>query len=280
MAFDSTSIQSTSERMEKKLVEFAQPLKPYMPALGRFLVVATFFEDAFRIMAQWKIQRTFLEQTRRMPSSVASVYLAINVLCMLVCSTGTVTKRHVGLSVLVLATVIGTQALMYGLVFDMLYFLRNLSIMGGLLLCLSESLVRQQRTKAATIMFSLPQLSESDRHKYFQLMGRILLVLLFIGFIFNGEWGVVRVACSLVGCAACVMVVVGFRAKWSALFLVSLLSVMNVILNNWWSSHASSYRRDFAKYDFFQTLSIIGGLLLLISLGPGGLSYDERKKEF
>lgn len=194
---------------------------------------------------------------------------------MLACSFAVIAKRYPDFAVGGLFGVVIAQSLGYGLIFDMSFFLRNLSVLGGLLMVLSDSLVKRRQMFAA-----LPQLSENDRRMYFQLAGRILLIFLFLGFIFNGEWSLTRVAISVVGFAACVMVVVGFKAKWSAMFLVLFLSVFNLIINNWWSVHATHPQRDFLKYDFFQTLSIMGGLLLLVSMGPGGLSMDEKKKAF
>ena len=52
---------------------------------------------------------------------------------------------------------------------------------------------------------------------------------------------------SIVGLAACGMVAVGFKAKWSAAFLVLVLSAFNVFANNWWSVHSAHPQRDFLK---------------------------------
>ena len=52
---------------------------------------------------------------------------------------------------------------------------------------------------------------------------------------------------SIIGLAACVMVAVGFKAKWSAAFLVLVLSVFNVFANNWWSVQSGHPQRDFLK---------------------------------
>jgi hypothetical protein len=74
----------------------------------------------------------------------------------------------------------------------------------------------------------------------FQLAGRILLIFLFVGFIFQGSWSIARVLVSVVGLGACIMVAVGFKAKYSASFLVALLSIFNVLINNWYVSYTAS----------------------------------------
>ena len=126
--------------------------------------------------------------------------------------------------------VVITQALGYGLIFDLNFFLRNLSVMGGLLMVLSDSWVRKKFAPAG-----LPQLDEKDRKMYFQLAGRVLLIFLFIGFVFAGDWSAGRVAVILVGAVACVMVAVGFKAKMSAIILVMILSIFNILVNNFWT---------------------------------------------
>ena len=81
----------------------------------------------------------------------------------------------------------------------------------------------------------------------FLLAGRILLIFLFIGFAFRGEWSFARAFVSLIGLGACTMVAVGFKAKWASAFLVIVLSVFNVFINNFWSIHSAHPQRDFLK---------------------------------
>ena len=149
---------------------------------------------------------------------------------MLSCSTLVIIRKHTVYAVGGLLGVVVTQALGYGLIFDLNFFLRNLSVIGGLLMVLSDSWVRKKFAPAG-----LPQMDEKDRKMYIQLAGRVLLIFLFVGFVVSGDWSFGRVVVSLLGAVACVMVVVGFKAKWSATILVVILSIFNLIVNNFWT---------------------------------------------
>jgi len=158
------------------------------------------------------------------------MFLGLNVIFMLAGSALVIGRKHSEYAVGGLLGVVVTQAFGYGLIFDLNFFLRNLSVVGGLLMVLSDSFHRKKFAFAG-----LPQIDEKDRKVYFQLAGRVLLVFLFIGFVFSGEWTISRILVSLVGLVACVMVIVGFKAKWSAVMLVVILSIFNVLINNFWT---------------------------------------------
>ncbi|WVF69777.1 hypothetical protein IAT40_004556 [Kwoniella sp. CBS 6097] len=237
-------VQAYSSKIEDLIEAYTQPIRPYVPAMARFLIVVTFLEDALRIMTQWSDQLWYLQKHRHFPWGLSHLFLLINVVAMLAGSFGVIGKKFPDYSVFCLLGVVVAQGLGYGLLFDLSFFLRNLSVIGGLLMVLSDSLQNKKKLFAG-----LPSLSETDRRKYFQLAGRILLIFLFIGFIFQGNWSLARVIVSVVGLGACIMVAVGFKAKWSASFLVALLSIFNVFINNWWSVHSAHPQRDFLKYD-------------------------------
>jgi len=269
------AIREQTSKIEDWLDTLSEPLKPYLPAIGRFLIVVTFLEDAIRIITQWNDQLLYLHDYRHIPRGITHIFLILNVLAMSASSILIIIRKHSEYAVMGLVGVVITQALGYGLIFDLNFFLRNLSVVGGLLMVLSDSWVRKKFAPAG-----LPQLDEKDRKMYVQLAGRVLLIFLFVGFVFAGEWSIWRVCVSMFGFVACIMVVVGFKAKFSAVLLVLILSVFNLFVNNFWTLHPHHPHKDFAKYDFFQILSIVGGLLLLVNMGPGQYSIDEKKKVY
>ncbi|KAI0040448.1 SURF4-domain-containing protein [Auriscalpium vulgare] len=268
-------IRAYSKQIEDNVEIWSQPARPHLPAVGRFLIVVTFLEDSLRIVTQWSDQLWYLQKHRHFPWGISHTFLLLNVITMLVGSGAVIAKKQTEFAVAGLLAVVIIQGFGYGLIFDLNFFLRNLSVIGGLFMVFSDAMVSRKKLFAG-----LPSLSENDRRKYFLLAGRVLLIFLFLGFVLQGSWSFGRMILSIVGLAACTMVAVGFKAKWSASFLVIVLSVFNVFANNWWSVHSAHPARDFLKYDFFQTLSIVGGLILLVNMGPGGLSVDEKKKNF
>ncbi|KAK4943937.1 ER-derived vesicles protein erv29 [Elasticomyces elasticus] len=57
-------IREQTSKIEDWLNTLGEPLKPYLPAIGRFLIVVTFIEDAIRIITQWNDQLTYLSDFR------------------------------------------------------------------------------------------------------------------------------------------------------------------------------------------------------------------------
>jgi ER-derived vesicles protein len=55
-------IRALSQQVEDAIEIYSQPLKPHLPAIGRFLIVVTFLEDALRILTQWGDQLWYLQQ--------------------------------------------------------------------------------------------------------------------------------------------------------------------------------------------------------------------------
>ena len=79
---------------------------------------------------------------------------------MVTSSGAIVTKRHTEFAVAGLVGVVIAQGFGYGLIFDLNFFLRNLSVIGGLLMVFSDSMYTRK-----SLFAGLPSLSETDRKK-------------------------------------------------------------------------------------------------------------------
>jgi ER-derived vesicles protein len=79
---------------------------------------------------------------------------------MLGASGAVVAQRYTEIAVGGLLGVVVIQGFGYGLIFDLNFFLRNLSVVGGLIMVFSESMSKRKATFAG-----IPSLSENDSRK-------------------------------------------------------------------------------------------------------------------
>ncbi|CUM62983.1 uncharacterized protein PRCAT00000544001 [Priceomyces carsonii] len=267
--------EDISKNTESLIDDYCAPLKPYVPAIGRLFLVATFYEDSLRIFTQWSEQVYYLHNYRKIWRWLTVLFLFTNVVVMLIASTLLVLRKKSAAATSTLVSVVIFQGIFYGLVFDGQFILRNLSVVGGLILAFSDTLVRDKRLLT---MPGLPMINNQDNKKYFLLAGRLLLVFLFLGFVFSASWSFTRILVIIFGFVSCGSIVVGYKTKFAAFVLTLLLFVYNVLINQFWKYGIHDSDRDFLKYEFFQTLSIVGGLLLIVNAGAGEFSLDEKKK--
>ncbi len=69
-------------------------------------------------------------------------------------------------------------------------------------------------------------------------------------------------------------VLTGFKARYGALALIVFLIPATLIFHNFWAYTGTEQMGQMTN--FLKNLSIIGGLLLIASRGPGPISFDAR----
>ncbi|GAT28363.1 COPII-coated vesicle protein SurF4/Erv29 [Aspergillus luchuensis] len=59
------AVREQTSKIEDWLDTMSDPVKPYLPAIGRFLIVVTFIEDSLRMITQWNDQLLYLRDYRK-----------------------------------------------------------------------------------------------------------------------------------------------------------------------------------------------------------------------
>ncbi|GIX86361.1 surfeit locus protein 4 homolog [Caerostris darwini] len=248
--------------------------KHILPTLARLCLVSTFIEDGIRMWMQWSEQRDYMNVSWGIGWFLGSAFVLVNLVGQLAGSGLVIARFKVDAACALLFFIVFLQTVAYSILWDLHFLLRNLSLVGALLLLIAE-----RRVEGKSLFAGIPTLGENKPKNYLQLSGRILLVCMFVT-VLKLELSIVQVIQNIVASALMVLVTVGYKTKLSALVLVLWLSAVNFYSNAWWTIPSYKPMRDFLKYDFFQTLSVIGGLLMVVYLGPGGVSMDEHKKKW
>ena len=140
-------------------------------------------------------------------------------------------------------------------------------------------LLVESKPDAKSLFAGVPTLGDNKPKNYMQFAGRLLLIVMFLTII-RMDFHPIHMCINILGTILIVLVAIGYKTKLSAFTLVIMLSILNMVANPFWTIDSDKPLHDFLKYDFFQTMSVIGGLLFIVALGPGGVSLDEHKKRW
>ncbi|CAG2168698.1 unnamed protein product [Oppiella nova] len=254
--------QELISKAEDVADEVLRRSKTILPTIARLCLVSTFIEDGIRMWFQWSEQRDYMNSQWGCGYILATLFVLINMLSQLAGSGLVLTRFHVTIACGVLFGTVVLQTFAYSILWDLNFLLRNMSLCGALLLLLAEC-----KAEARSLFAGVPSLGENRPKTYMQLTGRILTVLMFAT-ILHLDVDVFQIIQNIIAIGLMAAVTIGYKTKLSALLLVV------------WLTDSHKPMHDFLKYDFFQTLSVIGGLLMIVLLGPGGLSLDNHKKKW
>ncbi|CAF0964834.1 unnamed protein product [Rotaria sordida] len=253
---------------------FLQRTKYILPHLARLCLISTFIEDGIRMFMQWGQQRDYIMRSWDIGWFLGTLFVIINLLGQLVPCGMILVRKKTDIACGILFFILAFQAIAYRIILEPRFMLRTLSLIGGIMLLMVEN-----RKEARSLFAGVPTMHNNAPKNYMQLAGRLLLVIMFLTIV-RFEFTFFSTIQNIIGGICILCVAIGFKTKLAALFLVIFLSIANVYSNNFWYTHAIHGIQDYLKYDFFQTLSVIGGLLYVVALGPGGVSVDARKKEW
>lgn len=255
----------------------------YIPTIGRLLMMTTFLEDDFRVATEWSNQIEYLAYSSifsHRPIFLRKAYLIFSVIVQMIAPALIIFNKKIIFACYFLLSYMITIIAIYGFSLPneihyqgkWRFVIRCCALTGGLMMLIANKKWKTFTDKKYCYIPGLISIAEPYQWlSWLQFAGRLLLAALCYQFFDPWHGWLYAITCSLFSG----LVVVGFKAEFGSLILAVLLTINNIAVNDFWSDE--EFTVEVIAYFFFQDLSILGALLLLASLGPGGISLDGKK---
>ncbi|XP_071948419.1 surfeit locus protein 4-like isoform X2 [Antedon mediterranea] len=148
--------------------------KHVLPHVARLCLISTFLEDGVRMWFQWHEQREYIEQTWGCGWFLSILFVFVNLFGQLGGCVMILSRTKVPIACGCLFGIIALQTVAYSILWDIKFLMRNMALVGGLILLLAES-----KTEGRSLFAGVPSSGENKPKTYMQLSGRILVVLMF-----------------------------------------------------------------------------------------------------
>jgi uncharacterized membrane protein YphA (DoxX/SURF4 family) len=261
----------SSSCVAKKMSNISNTILPH---LARLCLVSSFIDASVSLWFQWEDQKEYLVISWGCTTNIATSFLIFNLVGQLGSVTMILTRFFVRSACLIVICTVIFQAIAFKELLKLQFLFRNVSLLGSLLLVVADTLLEEKSHYAG-----LPSLGQNKTKKYLLLVGRILTLCMF-EMVLSFDMSTNQIIQNIAGSLLMVLFTVGYKTRLSALVMVIWLTSLNITFNAWWKIPYDNQVRLLIQYEFFQRVSVIGGLLMLISLGAGDVSIDAQKKKW
>lgn len=149
--------------------------KHILPTVARLCLIATFLEDGLRMWFQWNEQREYMDMSWGCGKFLATLFVLINLFGQIGGCIMVIARFRVTIACSILFFIVVLQTIAYSILWDLQFLLRNLALIGALLLVLAES-----RVEGKSLFAGVPSMGENKPKNVMQLAGRILLAFMFV----------------------------------------------------------------------------------------------------
>lgn len=158
------------EKTEEVADQVIRKGKYILPHVARLCLIATFLEDGIRMWVQWNEQREYMDMNWGCGKFLATMFVLVNLVGQIGGCVMVLGRLKVSIACWMLFSIVVLQTIAYSVLWDIQFLLRNLALIGALLLVLAES-----RGEARSLFAGVPSLGENKPKNFMQLAGRVLL---------------------------------------------------------------------------------------------------------
>lgn len=124
---------------------------------------------------RWNEQREYMNMSWNCGKFLATCFVLINLFGQIGGVVMVLARLRVQIACGLLFFIVVLQTIAYSILWDMQFLLRNLALIGALLLVLAES-----RGEARSLFAGVPSMGDNKPKNFMQLAGRVLLAFMFI----------------------------------------------------------------------------------------------------
>lgn len=279
--------------VSKKIAALKRLSRPVAPILTRLLIISTFIEDGLRTLTELPSQQVFFKQALGIPASVAKLMIVPAVLISLVSAVVFMVPKLNKQGAKMLIGCVVYQQVIYGrhsaiTTGNLGFFIRNLCMVGTLALFIyvptsTHTSANPGMSSSGDIGGLLPgSISMKTLRKGAKDNAALLVRVLFAVAAFE-MYDVVGWWWSILILPTSLALVIGYQAELCSLLIMGFYGIGAVVANPFWTisvvDKEAEHLRELMRYEFVQTVSILGGLMLIIMSGPGAFSVDNKLRQ-